>query len=268
MSSRPRARTASPLRAAPTRRPRAVAAGAATATATATRRAARTPRAPRTRAARTPRLHRRPRLSRRRSRPTPTTTAGPAGNRNRQRNKRRGQTGGDEFDTEIGEDDVLIPIAGILDVLDNYAFVRTTGYLPGYERRLRLARPGQEVQPAQGRRRRRRDQAAPRGRAVQPAEVQRAGQGRLGQRPVGRGRRRACRIRQADSAVPAGAPPPRDRPREAHAAHHRPRRADRQGPARPDRRAAEGRQDDRAAADRERDRDEQPRGPPHGRSGR
>ena len=56
---------------------------------------------------------------------------GPAGNRNRQRNKRRGQTGGDEFDTEIGEDDVLIPIAGILDVLDNYAFVRTTGYLPG-----------------------------------------------------------------------------------------------------------------------------------------
>ena len=31
----------------------------------------------------------------------------------------------------IAEDDVLIPIAGILDVLDNYAFVRTTGYLPG-----------------------------------------------------------------------------------------------------------------------------------------
>jgi len=52
--------------------------------------------------------------------------------RNRQRNKRRGQsTTGDEFETEIGEDDVLIPIAGILDVLDNYAFVRTTGYLPG-----------------------------------------------------------------------------------------------------------------------------------------
>ncbi|MDT3330657.1 transcription termination factor Rho [Microbacterium sp. KSW-18] len=51
--------------------------------------------------------------------------------RGRQRNKRRGQSTGDEFDTEIGEDDVLIPIAGILDVLDNYAFVRTTGYLPG-----------------------------------------------------------------------------------------------------------------------------------------
>ncbi|MFT4052589.1 MAG: transcription termination factor Rho, partial [Microbacterium sp.] len=52
--------------------------------------------------------------------------------RGRQRGKRRGQGGaGDEFETEIGEDDVLIPIAGILDVLDNYAFVRTTGYLPG-----------------------------------------------------------------------------------------------------------------------------------------
>ncbi|MCR2764720.1 transcription termination factor Rho [Microbacterium sp. zg.B48] len=56
---------------------------------------------------------------------------GQAGNRNRQRNKRRGQGVADEFDTEIGEDDVLVPIAGILDVLDNYAFVRTTGYLPG-----------------------------------------------------------------------------------------------------------------------------------------
>lgn len=51
--------------------------------------------------------------------------------RGRQRNKRRGGQGGDEFETEINEDDVLIPIAGILDVLDNYAFVRTTGYLPG-----------------------------------------------------------------------------------------------------------------------------------------
>ncbi|MFJ4997410.1 transcription termination factor Rho [Microbacterium sp. NPDC088619] len=51
--------------------------------------------------------------------------------RNRQRNKRRGGVPTDEFDTEIGEDDVLVPIAGILDVLDNYAFVRTTGYLAG-----------------------------------------------------------------------------------------------------------------------------------------
>ncbi|WP_344061247.1 transcription termination factor Rho [Microbacterium pumilum] len=54
----------------------------------------------------------------------------PGSARNRQRNKRRIQPG-DEFETEIGEDDILIPIAGILDVLDNYAFVRTSGYLPG-----------------------------------------------------------------------------------------------------------------------------------------
>lgn len=77
-------------------------------------------------------------------------------NRNRQRNRNRGGTagdgdgadeassrssrtrqrerkrrGGDDLEPEITEDDVLLPIAGILDVLDNYAFVRTSGYLPG-----------------------------------------------------------------------------------------------------------------------------------------
>lgn len=54
--------------------------------------------------------------------------------RGRQRGSKRrggGNTTADEFETEIGEDDVLIPVAGILDVLDNYAFVRTTGYLAG-----------------------------------------------------------------------------------------------------------------------------------------
>jgi transcription termination factor Rho len=52
--------------------------------------------------------------------------------RYRDRNrKRRGATGTDEFEPELSDDDVLIPVAGILDVLDNYAFVRTTGYLPG-----------------------------------------------------------------------------------------------------------------------------------------
>ena len=38
-----------------------------------------------------------------------------------------------EPDTTILEDDVLVPAAGILDVLDNYAFVRTSGYLPGVD---------------------------------------------------------------------------------------------------------------------------------------
>ena len=35
------------------------------------------------------------------------------------------------MDTEVSADDVLVPISGVLDVLDNYAFVRTSGYLPG-----------------------------------------------------------------------------------------------------------------------------------------
>ncbi|MBV9207917.1 MAG: transcription termination factor Rho [Actinobacteria bacterium] len=49
----------------------------------------------------------------------------------RNRNRRRDRQADPE--PVIGEDDVLIPIAGILDVLDSqgYAFVRTTGYLPG-----------------------------------------------------------------------------------------------------------------------------------------
>ena len=42
------------------------------------------------------------------------------------RNNRRDRRNNDE----IGEDDVTIPVAGILDILDSYAFVRTTGYLP------------------------------------------------------------------------------------------------------------------------------------------
>ncbi|XPP27987.1 MAG: transcription termination factor Rho [Leucobacter sp.] len=49
--------------------------------------------------------------------------------RTRQRERKRRQ--GDDLEPEIAEDDVLLPIAGILDVLDNYAFVRTSGYLPG-----------------------------------------------------------------------------------------------------------------------------------------
>jgi transcription termination factor Rho len=46
-------------------------------------------------------------------------------------NRRRERGGGSDAEPVISEDDVLIPIAGILDVLDNYGFVRTTGYLPG-----------------------------------------------------------------------------------------------------------------------------------------
>ena len=52
-------------------------------------------------------------------------------NRNTGGNRRRERGGGNEAEPVISEDDILIPIAGILDVLDNYGFVRTTGYLPG-----------------------------------------------------------------------------------------------------------------------------------------
>ncbi|MFC9332356.1 transcription termination factor Rho [Arthrobacter sp. NPDC057009] len=46
--------------------------------------------------------------------------------------RRRGRSQGpDVDDVEITDDDVLLPVAGILDVLENYAFIRTSGYLPG-----------------------------------------------------------------------------------------------------------------------------------------
>ena len=56
--------------------------------------------------------------------------------RSRDRQTRRTRTGSpslERFDVDpvVSEDDVLDPANGILDVLDNYAFVRTSGYLPG-----------------------------------------------------------------------------------------------------------------------------------------
>ena len=57
-----------------------------------------------------------------------------------------------EADPTVSEDDVLVPARGILDVLDNYAFVRTSGYLPGPEDAYVSLVDGQEVRPAQGRR--------------------------------------------------------------------------------------------------------------------
>ncbi|MFF3514808.1 transcription termination factor Rho [Streptomyces sp. NPDC002573] len=53
------------------------------------------------------------------------------GRRGRYRD-RRGRRGRDDIaEPQVAEDDVLIPVAGILDILDNYAFIRTSGYLPG-----------------------------------------------------------------------------------------------------------------------------------------
>ncbi len=51
--------------------------------------------------------------------------------RNRSGNRPGGRDRFGEAEPVIAEGDVLVPIAGILDILDNYAFVRTSGYLPG-----------------------------------------------------------------------------------------------------------------------------------------
>jgi transcription termination factor Rho len=57
---------------------------------------------------------------------------GRRGRRFRDRDRRRrGERSGEGPDAELREDDVVQPVAGILDVLDNYAFVRTSGYLAG-----------------------------------------------------------------------------------------------------------------------------------------
>jgi transcription termination factor Rho len=85
--------------------------------------------------------------------------------RDRERQANRVPGGRNEPDTTVLEDDVLVPAAGILDVLDNYAFVRTSGYLPGTDdvylslsmvRRFGLRRGdavvGQVRQPREGER--------------------------------------------------------------------------------------------------------------------
>ena len=51
--------------------------------------------------------------------------------RDRNERRRNRNQNPDVDDVEVTEDDVLLPVAGILDVLENYAFVRTSGYLPG-----------------------------------------------------------------------------------------------------------------------------------------
>jgi len=58
------------------------------------------------------------------------------GDRGRGRDRSRFRDRGDrpergEREIQISEDDVLLPVAGLLDILDSYAFIRTTGYLAG-----------------------------------------------------------------------------------------------------------------------------------------
>ncbi|MFJ3694051.1 transcription termination factor Rho [Streptomyces sp. NPDC090052] len=58
---------------------------------------------------------------------------GRRGRRGRYRDRRGRRGERQEFGDapQVADDDVLIPVAGILDILDNYAFIRTSGYLPG-----------------------------------------------------------------------------------------------------------------------------------------
>jgi len=54
--------------------------------------------------------------------------------RHRDRHRDRGRDrdrGGREREIVLSEDDVLLPVGGLLDILENYAFLRTGGYLPG-----------------------------------------------------------------------------------------------------------------------------------------
>ena len=55
------------------------------------------------------------------------------GDRGRDRHRDRGDRGerGRDREIVISEDDVLLPVGGLLDILENYAFIRTGGYLPG-----------------------------------------------------------------------------------------------------------------------------------------
>ena len=57
--------------------------------------------------------------------------------RNDRRDRRNGRDNRDSRDNRVQREDAqpqteeLVPVAGIIDVLDSYAFVRTSGYLPG-----------------------------------------------------------------------------------------------------------------------------------------
>ena len=52
------------------------------------------------------------------------------GDRNRLRD-RGDRTERQEREVQLAEDDVLVPVGGLLDILDSYAFIRTQGYLAG-----------------------------------------------------------------------------------------------------------------------------------------
>ena len=76
----------------------------------------------------------RPATDRRTNRDDDDEGGGRRNRRFRDRNRRgreRFAEPGNGPEPEVRDDDVLVPVAGILDVLDSYAFIRTSGYLTG-----------------------------------------------------------------------------------------------------------------------------------------
>ena len=139
-----------------------------------------------------------------------------------------------EPDTTVLEDDVLVPAAGILDVLDNYAFVRTSGYLPGPEdvylslsmvRKFGLRRGdavvGQVRQPREGERK---EKFNPMVRidSVNGADPEQA--------------KARVEFSKLTPLYPSERLRLETEPEQPDRPGHRHRRAHRQGPARPDRR--------------------------------
>ena len=51
--------------------------------------------------------------------------------RDRNRDRNRDRAPREEREPVISDDDVLVPVGGLLDILESYAFIRTAGYLPG-----------------------------------------------------------------------------------------------------------------------------------------
>jgi len=50
--------------------------------------------------------------------------------RDRDRNRDRNRPPREEREAVISEGDVLVPVGGLVDILDNFSFIRTSGYLP------------------------------------------------------------------------------------------------------------------------------------------
>ena len=150
---------------------------------------------------------------------------------------------------------------GVLEVLpDGFGFLRAPdyNYLAGPDDVYVSPSPDPQVRPAHGRHRQRPDPPAE-GRRT----LLRADQGRGRQLRAARADAREDLLREPDAALPAGAHHARDQRRQPVGPRPRPDDADRQGPARPDRRAAAHRQDDAAAEHRQQHHREPPRGVPH-----